>query len=201
MDTLASIAAAVGGAFEPLVTAFSTPRRAEHLLNALGWQLPSAVQDLGLGGLDVTGLVQNVSDLRAAVSIEGDESGASIQLSADVLSTLDDVLNAFATLSNGLNATLPPDYLARTNIQAELPRRLIDLLVIEQLRRSAAPFLAVLAAAGLVRFEPHDADPTNFVTAHVRHVVDYGALAGQQGPHRCDGWRPAVRSPWIFVSG
>jgi hypothetical protein len=177
MDTLQSIAAAVGRAFEPLVIAFSAPRRAEHLLNALGWQLPPGVQDLGLGRLDVAGLVQKVSDLRAAVSIEGDGSGASIQLSADVLSTLNAVLNAFTAFSNGLNATLPADYLARTNIQAELPRRLIDFLVIEQLRLSAAPFLTVLTAAGLVRFEPHDADPANFVTAHVRHIVDYGALA------------------------
>ena len=60
MNTLESIVAGIGGALEPLTVAFSSPRRAEQLINALGWQLPPGVTDIGLAKIDVAGLLDKV---------------------------------------------------------------------------------------------------------------------------------------------
>jgi len=117
-----------------------------------------------------------LSDLRAAGKFEGSDSGVSIGISADLLVTVQGFLRDLNDFANGLSAILPGDYLTRTRIREEFPRRLLDYLFIQGLRLAAGPVLAVFSLTGIVRFEPHAEDPLNFGSAHVRHIVAYDRI-------------------------
>lgn len=176
MNTFESIAAAIGGALEPLIVTLSSPQRAQRLIRALGWELPPGVSDIGLSRLDVAGLLDKVTDLRAAGKFEGSDSGITAGISADLLVTVQAFLRELNGFANGLGAIASGDYLTRTRIREEFPRRLLDYLFVQELRLGAGPLLTLLSLTGIVRFEPHSADPANFVSDHVRHIVAYDRI-------------------------
>src|SRR4029079_12843020 len=99
-------------------------------VNALGWGLPPGVDDIGLAALDLSDLLQKLKAVANSSSEEQKdeilmarrvaELGLAIGTTADHITELADSLSA---LFGGFG-----DYLDRTNIHKELPRRMLDLL-------------------------------------------------------------------------
>lgn len=176
MNTHESIAAYIGGALEPLTLALSDPLQARGLLNALGWELPPGIQDIGLTRLDVSELIEKVTNLHAAFHFEAGNSGASAGLSADLLITVQDFLRSLNTFAKGLGSIASGDYLTRTRIREEFAGRLLDLLLIRELTLGASYVSTFLTLCGIIRYESHPADPVNFQTAHVRSIIAYDRI-------------------------
>ncbi len=171
MNSLESIASGIGSALEPLTSALASPKNAEKFLNYLGWELPPGVEDIGLTSLNIIPLIEKITDLRAAGKFEGSSSGVTLSMSADVLTTVQGFFSDFNTFTNGLASTASADYLNRTQIRQQLPRRLLDFLLIEELRQNASPVMTFFSLTGVIHFDPYNADPVNYQTAHIRHVV------------------------------
>ncbi len=143
-----------------------------RLLRLLGWELPPGVSDIGLAGLDLSALIDKVHVL-GTVKV----SGTDIEITAayaDLAVGVADALAQLRRVANGFTAT--PDYLARTHIVAEFFPRLLDFVVMQAVAALAPPAFAVGQLAGIFVAEPHPADPVNFQTEHVRHIIHWDRL-------------------------
>jgi hypothetical protein len=144
-----------------------------RLLNTLGWELPPGVADIGLAGIDLSGVIDKF-DALAAIRV----SGSDIEVAEAYVELAVAVSNLFAqlgTIATGFAAT--PDYLARTHIAEEFFPRLLDLVVAQTIAVLAPPAFAVGQLFGILLLEPHEADPVNFQTSHLRHVVRWDRIA------------------------
>jgi hypothetical protein len=148
------------------------------LVNALGWELPPGVDDIGLTALDLTEVLAKLKvvadsssqDLENEILMAGRiaELGVAIGSAAARLAEFADSLS---TLLGGFG-----DYLDRTNIHKELPRRVLDLLLVKQLSDRAPLASAILSFLNIVEFKYFAADPENFQVEHLRAIVHYDHL-------------------------
>src|SRR5262249_34957813 len=65
------------------------------------------------------------------------------------------------------------DYVDRTNMHKELPRRLFDFLLINYLAHKSPLSFAILHVINVIDYPHFDADPANFQVEHVRATVNY----------------------------
>jgi Family of unknown function (DUF6603) len=147
-------------------------------VNALGWELPPGVDDIGLTAIDFTNLLQKLKVVTDSSSEELKNEilmasriadlGLAIGTTADRIQELADSL---ALLFSGFD-----DYIDRTNIHKELPRRMLDLLLIKQLADRAPLTTAILNFLNLIEFKYFAADPENFQIEHMRAIVHYDHL-------------------------
>src|SRR6266545_1016267 len=148
----------------------SDPRRGpRRLLGLLGWDLPPGVDDIGLAALDLSSVIDRITTLDAILA-EG--TATDIQVTAAYAGVLTAVATALTNLGNlaaGFSAS--SDYLQATDIQNQFFPRLLDLGIIGGTTAISPAVTALAQFCGVFVFEPHDADPTTFQVAHVRHTV------------------------------
>ncbi len=176
--TLEQIAVQLARALEPLRYAVGSAEVVGQALELLGWQPPPNV-DLGaLFDIDP-------SDSLAALKVVLDSNAVDRQdtslmreryaaLVLAVLALVGSISKAAADLSTALSGM--PEYLERTDIVKELPRRLLDLLVAGRLGIALPGAYAILRLLGIVRRVPFLAVPEKFQVAHTRTVIEYDRL-------------------------
>jgi hypothetical protein len=143
-----------------------------QLLGLLGWDTPPGVSDIGLAAVDLSGLHDKVDALTKARGSGTTEEIAAAY--ANLAIGVADALDQLRRVAAGFSAT--PDYLARTHIADEFFRRLLDFIVIQAIARFAPAVFAVGQLGGIFLGEPHPADPANFQTEHLRHVVRWDRI-------------------------
>lgn len=177
-DRIAEHVSRALGLVEPLVSDLAGART---LLALLGWDMPPGV-DIGLGALDLSTLRDRLRSLHEArIAATPDDvavAAAAVEVSAALRQTVDEL----RTVSSNLQA--PDDYLARTRIRDEFVGRLLDLAVVQTVVQTAPTAFAVGNLLGLLRLEPHAADPDRFQVEHVRHVVHWDRLGALVDPAR-----------------
>ena len=154
--------------------------RAKGLVNALGWALPPGVDDIGLSALDFTDFLEKLR-----VVVESTESELEDELvMAPRIAELGIATAAMADRIDELAESLPAvlggfgDYVDRTKIHKELPRRLLDLLLIARLSERAPLTTAILTLLNIIEFKHFPEDAPNFQLEHVRAIVHYGQHQG-----------------------
>lgn len=149
--TVALVGRALARALAPLRSALE-PDQVVALLADLGLGLPdAALADPGLAAAlaaarDAAGELPGLAD-RLTAAIAGDDPGATAALGAEAITrvaTLRGRLGAVGTALGGLLPTVPAGELA------ELPRRLVDLMVVAALEQSLPGLANGLALAGLI---------------------------------------------------
>lgn len=172
-STLEQALAVLAGGLDDLQATIASPSGAERLLAALGFAPPPGIADPGLGGIDFSAVLDRLDALTTArVSGTSIEVGAAY---AGLATAVPDLVSRLRNVAAGFEAS--PDWLARTDIAGQFFPRLFDLVVMRTVSTSAPPAFAVGAMAGIFVLQPFDADPTNFRTAHLRHIVRWDRLA------------------------
>ena len=127
---------------------------ARAFLKLLGWDLPPGLDDIGLAALNL-----NISSLRSTQSSAHPmPNGTTTWPLAGRIADLALAIEALTQQIHQLAQTLPArlasfgDYVERTQIHKELPRRLFDFL--------AANFLA-------------QASPLTYASLHLLNIIDY----------------------------
>jgi hypothetical protein len=143
-----------------------------RLLGALGFTLPPGATDIGLDALDLSAVVNGLSALGSARI-----SGTSVQVGGAYTALATEVPAAITRL-RALGATLAasPDYLARTQLPTELFPRLLDLVVLRTVAGAFPPAFAAGSLIGIFVLQRFEADPANFIPAHLRHIVRWDRL-------------------------
>lgn len=177
-QTLNAVATEVGLALSPLSSALSSVQNAEVLLKRLGFMLPTGVDDIGLAGLSVQRLIDNLQTVINSTPEELDNIAVMGQRIAELIAEIANVINIIGQLATNLPAILAGagDYVARTRIDQELLTRLLDLLVINYTYRRAPTLFASLQMLTLFELRHYDFDPTNFQAEHVRAIVHYDRI-------------------------
>ncbi len=176
--TIHTLTTALGRVVEALDSATQIGSNAKGLVNALGWSLPPGVDDIGLSALDFTEFLEKLGVVVESTPSELEDE----LLMAQRVAELGVATAAMAERIDELADTLPAvlggfgDYVDRTQIHKELPRRLLDLLLITRLSDHAPLTTAMLTLLNIVEFKLFPEDAPNFQLEHVRAVVHFGNI-------------------------
>jgi hypothetical protein len=143
----------------------------ERLLARLGWQPPPGVDLAHAFEVDAAEL----PDLVAAV-LEAPEPELQryLELLAGAAKVLERVTEVASALPTELAAA--GEYLAKTHIEQEFGRRLLDELLMQRLETGPLVLVSSLRLLGVVRREGHPRDDSIFQTRHDRAVIAYERL-------------------------
>jgi hypothetical protein len=162
-------------AIAPLRGALSSPEEARLLLNALGWDLPGGVSDIGLSALDVKPVTDKLSKIERSTPEEQQNNGVMLERYSDLLSALIALVQNVRKTMNALSAlpALSQDYLSKTHIDTKLFTRLFDYLIIEYIAHFHYRLYCLLVLVGVFDVRYKDADPANFQVEHIAHTIVY----------------------------
>lgn len=183
-DTFQAFAFALSDALRYLKSGLGFKDDAAQLMMLLGWELPPAVDDIGLAGLDVSALlakIEVVFEMRVSIDVNGDGSvSATAQTGAyaDLLLEATKFVTAVVNLAENLPATLAAsgDYVSKTQIDKQLAVRIVDLVLMEYVLGEFQFLFLVLQFLGIFTLENLPADHSIYQTAHVRHVIHFDRI-------------------------
>lgn len=177
-NTLHTLTEEIGQVLAVLNNVVQLTSGSKAFINALGWELPPGVNDIGLSALDFTDFLEKLR-----VVIESSESEFEDEfVMAPRVAELGLAAGAMANRISDLAETLPVvlggfgDYVDRTNIHKELPRRMFDFLLINQLSDRSPLTMAILNFLNIIEFNYFPADPENFQVEHLRGIIHYSHL-------------------------
>ena len=147
------------------------------VLEALGWERPPVGADLDLGGLDLPRVLDALAELDLAVSLSTD-TGVDIGVHAKLFTEVLELFDRLETVAAGLPVRLAAagDYVATTDIAAQLMPRLVDFLVIRAIERQVPALYVALVATGVFRVEPWPPEAAKHQIGHLHHAIDLGRL-------------------------
>lgn len=194
-NTLYTLTTELGSLMSALKTLLQGVDQTKALLNSLGWELPPGVDDLGLTGLDLAAFLTALDAVVNSTEAELDDELLMAERIAALASAVGALVDDLRRLADGLAAKLAGqgDYVSRTQIHIELPRRILDLLVINYLSAKSLLALSILNLLNLIEFKHFRADHDIFQVEHVRAIVHYDnleSLLSDPGRHMREsyGW-------------
>jgi len=148
---------------------------ARAFLKLLGWDLPPGLDDIGLAALNLSDFFTKLDAVLGASDAEWDDDLAMAGRIADLALAIEALTRQIHDLAQTLPAKLASfgDYVDRTQIHKELPRRLFDFLAANFLAQASPLSYAVLHLLNIIDYPYHAADPTKFQVEHVRATVNY----------------------------
>jgi hypothetical protein len=177
---------------------------AKAFVNLMGWELPPGLDDIGLASVNLGDFVQKLDAVTGAPNEVWEDEIAMLILIADLTVAVNNLVTTIITLADELPEKLAgfPDYVDRTNIHKELPRRLFDFLLTNYLGRTSPVTYAVLHLVNIIDYPYFEADPANFQVEHIRATVNYhhfktlfkdpGKLAEEAYGWNTPGYDPTV---------
>jgi hypothetical protein len=167
----------IRGLMRPLAVASGSPEHATRLLIDLGYLPPSAAPALVDIGPILVSLEEGLAGLRSALDAEDDAALAIAvtRLFVDLgrlFEAAESVVNALQTAFAGTG------FDGAVNLAAQLPRRLVDYLIVRFLEDEHPTLQAALVLLGAITNEDVAAGPTAFHAAHRRRVVNWDAIPG-----------------------
>jgi Family of unknown function (DUF6603) len=168
----------MGTALAPLEAIFTAPRALETGLNSLGYASPPNVDMAALQVPDVGPLIDALRAVTGATKAQRADFTIMAGLYADLALALEDVIADIAALADALPTAFAAagDYVQRTNIDDELPRILLDALVMEAVGEATPKVYNALLLLGIFRRVEVAAQPANYVLQHVRARVEWEAI-------------------------
>lgn len=151
---------------------------ARALINLLGWELPPGLDDIGLATLDIGDFLEKLDAVIDAPVEEWEDEVAMLGRITDLISAINTVVGTVHTLASELPTELASfgDYVDRTQIHKELPKRLFDFLLANYLARRSPISFAILHLINVIDYPHFDADPENFQVEHVRATINYDSF-------------------------
>ena len=148
---------------------------AKAFINLMGWELPPGLDDVGLATLDLGDFVQKLDAVAGAPNEVWEDEIAMISRVAELAVSVNNLVTTIITLADELPEKLSafPDYVDKTQIHKELPRRLFDFLLTNYLARTSPISYAVLHLINIIDYPHFDADHENFQVEHIRATVNY----------------------------
>ena len=149
---------------------------AKALINLLGWDLPPGVEDVGLASLELGEFLEKLDRVIGSPHEDWEDELAMLGRIADLALAVDRLSQSIRALAEQLPATLSQfgDYVERSQIHKELPKRLADFLVVNYVANKAPLAFAILHLIDVFDYPYFEADPAIFQLEHVRPVIHYG---------------------------
>lgn len=177
-NTIQTLTEEIGEVMAQLNQLVQATAGTKTFVNALGWELPPGVDDIGLTAIDFSNLLAKLKIVVESSEAESEDELLMAVRIADLGLAIGATADSVRQLAQSLALTLGGfgDYLDRTNIHKELPRRLIDLQLINYLSERSPLATAILNFLNIIEFRYFPADEENFQLEHLRAIVNYGHL-------------------------
>ncbi|HEY6978900.1 MAG TPA: hypothetical protein VH396_21535, partial [Chitinophagaceae bacterium] len=148
---------------------------AKAFINLMGWELPPGLDDVGLATLGLGDFVQKLDAVAGAPNEVWEDEIAMLTRIAELAVSVNNLVTTIVALADDLPEKLSafPDYVDKTQIHKELPRRLFDFLLTNYLARTSPISYAVLHLINIIDYPHFDADHENFQVEHIRATVNY----------------------------
>lgn len=148
---------------------------ARALLKLMGWDLPPGLDDIGLATIDIGDFLTKLDAVIGASDAEWEDELAMLGRIADLTLAIESLVTQIHRLAQTLPTKLSSfgDYVDRTQIHKELPRRLFDFLVANYLAQASPLSYAILHLLNIIDYPYFAADPARFQVEHVRATVNY----------------------------
>ncbi|MBS0177303.1 MAG: hypothetical protein JSR20_00915 [Nitrospira sp.] len=148
---------------------------ARAFLKLLGWDLPPGLDDIGLAALNLSDFLTKLDAVLGASDTEWNDDLAMAGRIADLALAIEALTQQIHQLAQTLPARLASfgDYVERTQIHKELPRRLFDFLAANFLSQASPLTYASLHLLNIIDYPYYAADPTRFQVEHVRATINY----------------------------
>ena len=178
LPTIARVALEVGASIESLSPVLASPEAFDQFVrDELGIDAPQALAALGLDAPVLQAVTDSIEALGEALDDDApDDHEVEIRALAAAGAVTAAVAHVVAAARRSAEGQ-DPAFVAATNLAEELPRRLADWLVIDQLEERSLVGLDALQALAVAEVEPVAPDPSTFTTEHVRRAVHLDVLA------------------------
>jgi hypothetical protein len=147
----------------------------EFVINQLGWELPPGVDLASVITLDASEVVAKLEIVTASTDEERDDELLMAGRYADLLLAVQDFIAQISTFSESLPDILASaaDWVEKTDVVDELPRRLLDFAVVAGVTAASPTAASVLRLLGIFPQSHYEADHSIYQVEHFRPVVDY----------------------------
>ena len=174
-NTLNSLTVEIGTVLSALEEAVARSASTKAYINFLGWELPPGLDDIGLAGLDFAAFLEKLRIVTESSETEWEDEILMAPRIAELAIAASKLVQAIRQLAETLPTQLSAhgDYVARTNIHKELPRRMFDLLIAGYMADRSPLIFAVANLLNVVEFKHFDADEETFQVKHVRAIIHY----------------------------
>ena len=155
LTSLDKIGQLLAQALSPLGEMAGQPDAVERAIRNLGFAPPPGI-DLGtIVTLDPSDVVEKLQILLRSTDDEQNNSSIMSGRAADLIFAVGELMKDIATFAEGLPTALAAagDYATRTDIANQLPRRLLDLLIVQGVGLVSPPTAFVLRTLGLFGYE------------------------------------------------
>ena len=171
-----SATAEIGEALARLTALHGQIDQAKALINLMGWDLPPGIEDIGLAALDLGDFLEKLDAVIGAPDAEWEDELAMAVRIGELTLALGNLVLAIQTLAQELPVKLASagDYVDKTNIHKELPKRLLDFLLTSYLAGKSPLAFAILHLIDVIDYPYFPADPAVFQIEHIRPVIHYG---------------------------
>src|SRR6266545_5340833 len=177
-NTVTALTAEIGKLLALLKEASQGPAAAKALINFLGWQLPPGLDDIGLAVIDFSRFLEKLRIVLESSDAELEDEILMAERIADLTVEMGNLVKQIQDLADQLPTKLAGfgDYVSRTNIHKEFPRRVLDLMVTAYLADRSFLLFSGFHLLNLLEFKHFEADEANYQVEHVRAIVHYDGL-------------------------
>ena len=125
--------------------------------------------------LDISDFLEKLDTVLDATKEELDDEIAMLERIAELIEAVNSLVQTIYTLAQNLPDDLSAfdDYVERTSIHTELPRRLFDFLVINYFAHSLPLSFSILHLLDVFDYPYFPADPENFQVEHIRATINF----------------------------
>ncbi|HEX8145044.1 MAG TPA: DUF6603 domain-containing protein [Pyrinomonadaceae bacterium] len=168
-------AAGIGDLLSFLTKIHDDVSEAKAFINLMGWELPPGVEDVGLATLDLGDFLEKLDAVLGASDEEWENEVAMLTRVGELILAINTLVQTLIELAEELPTKLAAfgDYVDRTNIHRELPKRLFDFLLANYLAQTSPLGFALLHLINVIDYPHFPADPENFQVEHVRATINY----------------------------
>lgn len=185
-STVERLAWHVAVALEPLAAVLSSEDAfADFVRDELGIDAPQGFRALGIDVEAMTGVISALDALSEALDVDEPDRGVVALRSASLAAAVAVAARSMAELGTRAAGGQDPAFVAASRLAEELPRRLLDWLVVEQLGATSVATLEALRLLGIVDIHDVQADPETFTAQHEHRSVRLDRLTAiLTDPHR-----------------
>lgn len=176
-DSFQSLIEELARVLRPLESALKSPEAFNRFVNTLGWLLPDDVEDLGLTGLNISGVIDAVEQINDASAEQRNDTAVMAQfyleLTEQVYIAMNNLVDAVERIEDsGVSAP----YLATTGISERFFSRLVSFLLVEYLKSRQFNTYNTLKMLGIITEQHFSADAEIFQSEHTRYLLHFDRI-------------------------
>ena len=177
LSTIAKVAWHVAAALEPLHTMLaSADAQRDFVREELGIDAPDAFRTVGVDVDAIDAVIAALNDLEDEMAADEPDRAAVARRAGELAAAVASVAGGIAAAGTRAAEGLDPQFVAASRIVEELPRRLLDWIVLCHLEDTSLVSLEALRVLGIVAVEQVEADPDTFTTRHVHRSIQLDRL-------------------------